>query len=272
MAGLEGKVAVVTGASSGFGRAIAENLGSTGAHVFLCGRSPEPMQATKAAIEQAGGRADVSAFDIRQADELQRFVADAAGRHGRLDIMVNNAGLGHTSASIADGSPDDWREMLEVNVLALAVGCQAAIRAMRETASEGHIINISSVAALRRESGMYGATKHAVNCLNSTLRQELENDTIRVTSIMPGAFATNFARNMDRRMVEGMAASVGISDLPFDAEGRLPQQIIDTLQKRMSPFLGDATQVADAVRYVVTQPIELNIEEIVIRPQRALPL
>lgn len=270
MTALEGKVAVVTGASSGFGQAIAENLGSGGAHVFLCGRSLAPMQATKTTIEAAGGQADVSAFDIRDTNELQRFVADAAGRHDRLDIMVNNAGLGHTGSGIADGSPDDWREMLEVNVLALAVGCQAAIRAMRATKSRGHIINISSVAALRRESGMYGATKHAVNCLNSTLRQELEKDPIRVTAIMPGAFATNFARNMDRKMVEGMAASVGISDLDFDSEGRLPQATIDMLQEKMKPLLGDATQVADAVRYVVTQPIELNIEEIVIRPQQSL--
>ena len=267
---LEGKVAVVTGASSGFGQAIAENLGSVGAHVYLCGRSLAPMQATKAAIEQAGGRADVSAFDIRNAGELQRFVADAAGHHGRLDIMVNNAGLGDPSTSLADGNPDDWREMLEVNVLALAVGCQAAIRAMRKTGSEGHIVNISSVAALRRESGMYGATKHAVNCLNSTLRQELESDTIRVTSIMPGAFATNFSRNLDRAVMEGLAASIGINELDFDSEGRLPRATMDAMQQKMKPFMGDAAQVAEAVRYVVTQPIELNIEEIVIRPQKSL--
>jgi len=272
MTALKDRVAVVTGASSGFGAAIAENLGSAGAHVFLCGRSLPPMQATKAAIEQAGGRADISAFDIRDVAELQRFIADVAGRQKRLDIMVNNAGLGYTSASIADGSPDDWREMLEVNVLALAVGCQAAIRAMRETGSEGHIVNISSVAALRRESGMYGATKHAVNCINSTLRQELENDSIRVTTIMPGAFATNFARHMDRSVVEGLAASVGVNDLEFDDDGRLPRETIEALQAKMKPILGDAARVADAVRYVVTQPIELNIEEIVIRPPRSLPL
>jgi NADP-dependent 3-hydroxy acid dehydrogenase YdfG len=159
-----------------------------------------------------------------------------------------------------------------VNVLALAGGCQSAIRAMRETRSEGHIVNISSVAALRRESGIYGATKHAVNCINGTLRQELEDDTIRVTSIMPGVFATNFARNFDRRMVEGLAGSVGIKDLEFDEKGRLPRHTIDALQEKMKPLMGDVQQIADAVRYVVTQPIELNIEEIVIRPQKSLPL
>ena len=270
MTALEGKVAVVTGASSGFGQAIAENLGSGGAHVYLCGRSLAPMQVTRAAIEQSGGSADVSAFDIRDTGELQRFVADASRRHNRLDIMVNNAGLGDPSSCLADGNPDDWREMLEVNVLALAVGCQAAIRAMRETGSEGHIVNISSVAALRRESGMYGATKHAVNCLNSSLRQELESDTIRVTSIMPGVFATNFSRNLDRAVMEGLAASIGINELEFDSEGRLPRATMDALHQKMKPFMGDAAQVAEAVRYVVTQPIELNIEELVIRPQKSL--
>ena len=271
MTDLKGKVAIVTGASSGIGQAIAENLGSAGVHVFICGRSLEPMQRSKAAIEKAGGQADISAFDIRDIAELQGFIAGAARRSNRLDIMVNNAGLGHTS-TIADGDPDDWREMLEVNVLMLAVGCQSAIRAMREPQSEGHIVNISSVAALRRESGIYGATKHAVNCINSTLRQELEDDAIRVTSIMPGVFATNFARNFDRSLVEGLAGSVGINHLDFDSEGRLPRNTIEELQTNMTPSLGDVAQIADAVRYVVTQPIELNIEEVVIRPQKALPL
>lgn len=271
MAELAGKVAIVTGASSGIGQAIAENLGAAGAHVFMCGRSLEPMQQSAAAIEASGGQAEASAFDIRDVDELKRFVEGAAGRSNRLDIMVNNAGLGHTS-TIAEGDPEHWREMLEVNVLALAVGCQAAIRVMRSTGSEGHIVNISSVAALRRESGIYGATKHAVNCINSTLRQELEDDSIRVTSIMPGVFATNFARNFDRSLVEGLAGGAGISDLAFDAEGRLPRETIAELQEKMKPLLGDVTQIADAVRYVVTQPIELNIEEVVIRPQKALPL
>jgi NADP-dependent 3-hydroxy acid dehydrogenase YdfG len=239
--------------------------------VFLCGRGLEPLEASRAIIEEAGGRADVSAFDIRDVSALERFVAGAAERGGRLDIMVNNAGLGHP-APIAEGDPEQWREMLEVNVLALAVGCQAAIRAMRACEAHGHIVNISSVAALRRDSGMYGATKHAVNCINATLRQELEDDSIRVVSIMPGVFATNFARNFDRGLVEGLAGSVGINELAFDEEGRLPRETIEDLQQRMRPMMGDVRQIADAVRYVVTQPIELNIEELVIRPQKTLPL
>jgi NADP-dependent 3-hydroxy acid dehydrogenase YdfG len=267
---IEGRTVCVTGASSGIGRAIAEHLGSLGAHVFLTGRTGEPMEESAAKIREAGGRADVAVFDLGDLDRFAGWVADAAESTGRLDVMVNNAGFGDVGSTIADGDPAMWRAMLEINVLALAVGCQAAIRAMRSTGSEGNIVNISSVAAKRRESGVYGATKHAVNCINSTLRLELEDDPIRVTSIMPGVFATNFTRNVDRGMIEGLAAMAGIDDVEFDAESRIPQEQIDRLQEAMSAMVGDAAHIARAVEYVVTQPIELNIEELIIRPQKSM--
>lgn len=268
---LEGKVAAVTGASSGIGQAIAERLGAAGAHVFMSGRSLDAMQASKERIEAAGGQATLSTFDVRDTAALQRFVSSAARHSGRFNIMVNNAGLGHP-AGVADGDPDHWREMLEVNVLALAVGCQAAVRAMRETGSTGHIVNISSTAALRRDSGIYGATKHAVNCISSTLRQELEDEPIRVVSIMPGVFASNFVRNFDRSIVEGVAASVGISELEFDVDNRLPRETIEAMQAQLKPLLGDVRRIAEAVMYVVSQPIEIDIEELVIRPQKAMDI
>ena len=267
---LTDRTVCVTGASSGLGRSIAERLGSGGAHVFLAGRTREPMDESAEKIVAAGGRADVATFDVTDTAALQGWIQGAADSTGRLDVLVNNAGFGVAGQTIADGDPEFWRGMLETNVLALAVGCQAAIRAMRATNSEGNIVNISSVAAIGRESGVYGATKHAVNCINSTLRRELEDDTIRVTSIMPGAFATNFARNMDRETVQGYADMLGITDLEMDEQGRLPQEQIDQFQAAMSTAYGDADHVATAVEYVVAQPIELNIEELVIRPQKSL--
>src|SRR6185503_3745790 len=147
---------------------------------------------------------------------------------GRLDIMVNNAGLSYPSP-VADADPEHWRAMLETNVLALLVGCQAAVRAMRQCGGQGHIVNISSIAAQRSDSGVYGATKHAVNCISSTLRKELEEDSIRVTNIMPGAVVTNFARNFDPAVVAGFVAMAGLTvDVP--TSGRLPDAVFEEMQ------------------------------------------
>lgn len=267
---IDGRTACVTGASSGIGRAIAEHLGSLGADVFLMGRTAEPMHEAAEQIRGAGGSADVAVFDVTDSGALQEWIQGAADTTGRLDVLVNNAGFGDVGSTIADGDPTMWKGMLEVNVLALAVGCQAGIRAMRATGSEGNIINISSVAGIRRESGVYGATKHAVNCINSSLRQELEDDTIRVTSIMPGVFATNFTRNVDRELVEGLAAAAGVTGLEFDDEGRLSREQLEEFQARMAPTVGDVARIAGAVEFILSQPIELNIEELVIRPQKSL--
>ncbi len=268
---IEGSTVCITGASSGIGRSIAEHLGSQGAHVFLMGRTEAPMQESAEAIRAAGGQADVAAFDVTDTPALQAWIQGAADATGRLDVMVNNAGFGDMG-SVVDGDPEFWKAMLDVNVLALAVGCQAAIRAMRSTGSVGNIVNISSVAAIRRDSGMYGATKHAVSCINASLRRELEDDTIRVTAILPGVFATNFVRNVDRGMVEGIAAMAGIdtADLDFDADGRLPRAQIEAMQATMAPIMGDVDHIARAVSYVLSLPIEVNVEELVIRPQKSI--
>jgi len=266
---IQGRTVCVTGASSGFGRAISEHLGSLGAHVFMMGRTGEPMEESASTIRSAGGKADVAVFDLGNLEQLTEWVASSANATGRLDVMVNNAGFGDVGTTIADGDPAMWRAMLEVNVLALAVGCQAAIRAMRATNSEGNIINISSVGATRRDSGVYGATKHAVNCINTTLRKELEGDTIRTTSIMPGVFATNFVRHIDSSMVEGVAALAGIEKVAFDDQQRLPQGQLDQIQQAMPDTFGDVRHVARAVEYVISQPIEINIEELIIRPPKS---
>jgi len=161
---LSGKTAIVTGASSGIGRATAEKLGAAGAHLFLAGRSSAPMEESAKRIEESGGNATVRVIDVRDVGQVQGLVSEAARATGRLDIMVNNAGLSYPSP-IVDADPEHWRAMLETNVLGLLAGCQAAVRAMRECGAEGHIVNISSIAAQRNDSGVYGATKHAVNCL-----------------------------------------------------------------------------------------------------------
>ena len=267
---LSGRTAVVTGASSGIGRAIAETLGAAGAHVFLAGRTAAAMEESKKKIEEAGGKATVRSLDVRDTAALQALVADAASETGRLDVMVNNAGLSYPS-KIVDADPEEWREMFDTNVVALLTGCQAAVKAMRARGAEGHIVNVSSVAALRRDSGVYGATKHAVNAIGATLRNELEEDTIRVVTIMPGAIATNFARNFDPEFLEGFVKMTGV-DVEVKQGERLPDELLEKLQPILSQLLGDPKDIADAVLYAVTQPIRVNVEQIVVRPAKQLNL
>lgn len=267
---LAGKTAVVTGASSGIGRAIAETLGAAGAHVYLAGRTRDAMEESRKQIEAAGGRATVCAFDVRNVAEVQNLVDKAAKETGRLDIMVNNAGVSYP-APILSGDAEEWRTMLETNILALLVGTQAAVRAMRACNAEGHIVNISSIAAQRADSGVYGATKHAVNCISSTLRRELEEDNIRVINVMPGAIATNFARNFDPAFVANFARAAGV-EIEVKKGERLPDEVMDKLQPAMKQLLGSPEDVAQAVLFSVTQPIHVNIADIVVRPPKQLAL
>jgi NADP-dependent 3-hydroxy acid dehydrogenase YdfG len=267
---LAGRTAIVTGASSGIGRAIAEHLGDAGAHVFLAGRTVSSMEDCKRYIEGNGGKASVITADVRDVAQVRGLVAAAVETTGRLDIMVNNAGLEYP-APIIEGDPEQWREMLETNVLALLVGCQAAIVAMRACGAEGRIVNVSSVSAQRRNSGVYGATKHAVNVISSSLRDELEQDTIRVTNVMPGAIATNFARNFDREFVKGIVELSGM-DVEVQPGERLPPEVLETVQAKLKQLLGNPNDVAKAVLYAVTQPIEVDIADIVVRPPKAMTL
>jgi len=267
---LGGKTAIVTGASSGIGRAIAEHLGQAGATVYLAGRTRAAMDESKARIEKDGGRATVVALDVREPKQVQDLVARAVRDTGRLDVMVNNAGLSYP-APIVDGDPEEWRAMLDTNILGLLVGCQAAVRAMRECKAEGFIVNISSIAATRPDSGVYGATKHAVTTISHTLRRELEEDTIRVVDVRPGAIGTNFARNFDPAFVANFVKMAGM-DIEVQRGERLPDEVMDKLQPMMKQVLASADDVARAVLYTVTQPIHVNVSEIVVRPPKQLAL
>ena len=264
---LDGKTAVVTGASSGIGRAIAGQLATAGAHVFLGGRTAAAMQQCIKQITDRGGQATMVVGDITQAGVVQSLIDQALAQTGRLDIMVNNAGLSF-SGSILEGDPEHWRTMLDTNVLALLVGCQAAVWGMRACNAEGHIVNISSVVAQRPNGGVYAATKHAVNVISASLRDELEQDTIRVTNVMPGAIATNFARNFDVAFSETMLKMAGIDAAPAPG-GHLAPETLEALANNMQQLLGNPEDVANAVMYAVTQPIHVNIADIVVRPPKS---
>ena len=260
-----GKTAVVTGASSGIGRAVALRLGEAGAHVFATGRRADALAGTVKAVAGAGGVATAVAAELRDPGAVEGLIDRAMADTGRLDVMVNNAAVSFRGP-LADGDPAAWREMLEVNVLALAVGSRAAARAMRDCAAEGHIVNISSSATRSEAPGFYGATKTAVNAITASLRKELENDTIRVVTVIPGLTATNLGRHQPV-LVRGLAASLGEETEP-SPEGLFPPEALDRVAVAGGPVLASADDVARAVLFAITQPIELSISEITVQPAR----
>ena len=269
-ADLKGQTAIVTGASSGIGRAIAERLGRAGAHVVLVGRTRDPMEASAELIAQGGGRATIAVVDVCDADAFSSLVAATAEAEGRLDIFVNNAGVAFLG-TVLEGSVDAWRSMLETNVVALLVGSQAAVAAMRAHGSAGHIINISSVAAQSGESGVYGATKHAVNVITRTLRQELFDDPIQVTSIMPGLVATNIGRNVDPELLAGIVALSGV-DVEVRPGERLPDEVLDSVQSILTDIMISPDDVAEAVHFAVSRPASVHVTDLAIRPNKDFDL
>jgi NADP-dependent 3-hydroxy acid dehydrogenase YdfG len=270
---LAGRTAVVTGASSGIGRAVAESLGGAGAHVVLGGRTQEAMDQSVARITASGGTAEAQVHDVRDVAEARALVERAVASTGRLDVMVNNAGVSYPEP-IVDADPEHWRVMLETNVLALLVGSQAAVRAMRACGAEGHIVNISSVASLQPASGVYGATKHAVNCINESLRRELLDEPIKVVTIMPGAIATSFARNFDPAVLEMMVSSMGgdTDADQFTPGERLPDKVLEQAQATMAEHLCTPEDVAEAVLWAITRPSGVHLASLVVRPKKDLNL
>jgi len=253
MSAIEGKAVVATGASSGIGRAIALELAAAGADLWLVGRSDIELRATARSIAEAGGSvAHVARIDLRERGPLATLVADVAAAHPHLFAIVNNAGVMHPEP-ISQGSFDRWQAMVDINLLAVLEGCQAAIAAMRAHGQPGHLINIGSSRSKAEEPGVYGATKLAVNAIGASLRRELEHDDIRVTTVIPGGFATQLARGWLPEQIESVSASFARQGVEFggpDAER----------------LVADPVHAARLVRYILEQPIDLNIQEVVVRP------
>jgi NADP-dependent 3-hydroxy acid dehydrogenase YdfG len=274
MGKLDGKVAVITGGSSGIGRATALALTSEGAAVAIGGRKSSALDEVKAAVEAQGRRCLSQVMDVRDEKQVAAFIDGAVKQFGRLDIMVNNAGLSYPG-TITDGKVEEWREVLETNILALLIGCREAVRAMKQSGG-GHIVNISSVAA--RSTGpsgqVYSATKHAVNAISDGLRQEVQPFGICVTTVMPGGTLTNFARNFPQEALEAAARALGVDP---EAEGvrrgeYLPQAGIERVLREHPGVLLSADDIAHAVLYAVTQPASVHVNEVLVRPSRGLDL
>ncbi|MDP2948428.1 MAG: SDR family oxidoreductase [Chloroflexota bacterium] len=274
MGKLDGKSAIVTGASSGIGLATARTLAREGAAVVLAGRTLQPMVDAAAQISQAGGKAFPRVADVRDEKQVRAMVDYAVQQGGGLHVMVNNAGVNRFD-NVLDGSVDAWREMFEVNVIGLLIGCREAARVMKEQGS-GHIVNVTSVSARSVEPGnaAYAASKHAADAISEALRRALLEHNIRVTNILPGAVLTNLARHMPQEQLFALARMFGIDpdQVGVQPGQHLPPEILERVGQATASVLLKPEDVAEAVLYAVCQPETVHVNEVVVRPARLLPL
>ncbi|HEV3042463.1 MAG TPA: SDR family NAD(P)-dependent oxidoreductase [Roseiarcus sp.] len=241
---LKGRVALVTGASSGIGEATAFALAGAGARTAIVARRAERLAAVAERIAEAGGEALALAADAALESEAKRMLGEVENRFGRLDILVNNAGVMLLSP-VAEAEIADFRRMIEINLFGLMTLTRLALPIMKRGGA-GHFVNISSVAGRVANPGSagYAATKFGVGAFSESLRREVYKDKIRVTVIEPGAVATELA---DHIINPGMKAAV--------AEMR------KVMTEPMQP-----EDIAAAVLYAVTQHPRVNVNEILIRP------
>ncbi|TSD90674.1 SDR family oxidoreductase [Mycobacterium sp. KBS0706] len=239
---IDGKVVVITGASSGLGEATARLLSEQGASVVLGARRADRLKALADELSWRGGKALAVVTDVADRAQVQALVDVAVQAHDRVDVMINNAGL-MPQAPLERLTVDDWDRMIDVNLKGVLYGIAAALPQMQRQKA-GHIINVSSVAGHRVGPGfaVYAATKHAVRALSEGLRQEVKPYNIRTTVISPGAVATELPGS--------------VTDL--DAA----QRIRAFYDKVAIP----ADSFARTVAFAIGQPDEVDINEILFRP------
>lgn len=238
---VEGKVVIITGASSGLGEATARLLASHQARLVLAARREDRIEALAADLASQGVESIAVRTDVSKSTEVKALVDRAVEAYGRVDVMLNNAGLMPLSP-LERLKIDEWDRMIDVNIKGVLYGIAAALPHMQRQGS-GHIINVSSVAGHKTEpnSTVYSATKFAVRAISEGLRQELKPSRIRTTVISPGAVQTELLGSIsDRDILEATtkAASVGVSPDAF----------------------------ARAVLYAMEQPEDVDINEILFRP------
>ncbi|OXY94055.1 SDR family NAD(P)-dependent oxidoreductase [Streptomyces diastatochromogenes] len=191
-----GRTALVTGAGSGIGRAVALALAAEGAQVVVAGRRREPLDETVRLIEERGGKALAVTADVSRADDAEALVRAAVGQFGSLDVAVNNAGVFRGGQPLADLPEEDWHTQLAVNVTGVHLALQAQIRRMRTQPSGGAIVNVSSTFGLHATSpgaAAYSATKAAVTALSRGAALDHIGEGVRINVVSPGATATSMS-------------------------------------------------------------------------------
>lgn len=234
-----GKVVLITGASSGIGEATARRLAAAGHRVVLGARRTDRVAALAKDIRADGGSALHHELDVTSLESVRAFVGAAQGRYGRVDVLVNNAGVMPLSPLDAL-KVDEWNRMIDVNIRGVLHGIAAVLPVMRAQ-GEGHVVNIASVSGHRVDptAAVYSATKFAVRALSEGLRQESRD--LRVTVISPGLTRSELTE--------------GISD----------PGVREAVQDQMGIAI-PASAIGEAIQYAISQPLDVDVNELVIRP------
>jgi NADP-dependent 3-hydroxy acid dehydrogenase YdfG len=243
---LEGTVALVTGASSGIGEATARQLAADGAAVALAARRKERLDVLATEIGNAGGSALVIECDVTKEERATQAVERTVSELGRLDTLVNNAGVMLLGPAV--GAPlSEWQRMVELNILGVLYCAHAAIPHLLRAAGEGprqvaDMVNISSVAGrvARNGNGVYSLSKHGIGAFSESLRQEMAGRYVRVSLVEPGATATELA-------------------------GHNRPEILDSIRSQFGARM-EAGDIADAIAFIVNRPRHVAINELLIRP------
>ena len=245
---LEGTVALVTGASSGIGQATAAALAARGASVSLVARRTERLEELATQIKDGGGRALTITADVTDQQQAEQAVATTVEELGRLDTVVNNAGV-MLLGPIIDAPLEEWERMVDLNIKGLLYVAHASMPHLLSAAEDGprrvaDLVNISSVAGrvARNGSGVYNATKHAVGAFSESLRQEVTRRHVRVSLVEPGAVATELASHNRPVVQESLKERFGSME-------RL-----------------EAEDIAETIEFVVTRPRRVAVNEVLIRP------
>lgn len=241
---IEGKIVVITGASSGLGEATSRLLSAEGASVVLGARRVDRLQSLADELTRGGRKALAIATDVVHRDQVQKLIDTAAQTYGRIDVLMNNAGL-MPQALLERLKVDEWEQMIDINIKGVLYGIAAALPYMKQQKS-GHFINVSSVAGHKVGPGfaVYAATKWGVRALSEGLRQEVKPYNIRTTVISPGAVATELPNSVTD-------PDAGERIRKFYAEVAIP-----------------ADSFARAVAFAISQPDDVDINEILFRPTR----
>jgi NADP-dependent 3-hydroxy acid dehydrogenase YdfG len=239
--GIKGKVVVLTGASSGIGEATALLLAERGAKVVLGARGQNRLKTLAARIADAGGEAAYAPTDVKRREDVTNLVKLACERYGKVDVLVNNAGIMPVSP-LDDLRVEDWEEMIDINIKDVLYGIAAALPVFRKQGF-GHFVNTASTAGHKTvpNQSIYSGTKFAVRAISEGLRQEA-GDKLRVTIISPGFVRTNFADSVTNPEVKAKLA-----------ESR-------------DKFAMSPDAIARAIAFAIEQPADIDVNEIILRP------